>query len=113
MPATQNIVIITSCDFRVQKGLGGRGYAFKHRLGLVLAPFWLRFGFRTVFRAFPTFSRTCIFSLLLFSMSELLAGRGAFPCVHIVGSLALASKLPSMIHFGAHVPFNIELPSHT
>ena len=47
----------------------------------------------TVFGDFPTFSRTCIFSLLTFSMSELLPSCLAFSSLHIVGSLA--SKLPS------------------
>ena len=45
----------------------------------------------TAFRDFLPFSRTCIFSLLTFSLSELLPGC-AFPSVHIVGNLA--SKLP-------------------
>ena len=48
----------------------------------------------TVFRDFPTFSRTCIFFLLtlsLLSASSLLC----FSPVHIVGSLT--SKLPSII----------------
>ena len=48
----------------------------------------------TVFRDFPTFSRTCIFFLLtlsLLSASALLC----FSSVHIVGSLT--SKLPSMM----------------
>ena len=59
----------------------------------------------TVFRDFPTFSRTCIFSRLTFSISSLLTSELlhlwsshcwlAFPSVHIVGSLA--SKLPSII----------------
>ena len=58
----------------------------------------------TVFRDFPTSSRTCIFSLLTFSLSSLLTSDLlqdssshcwlAFPSVHIVGSLA--SKLPSI-----------------
>ena len=62
----------------------------------------------TVFRDFPTFSRTCIFSLLTFSISDLLHLLSSpfwlsprpsfflavpFPSLHIVGSLA--SKLPS------------------
>ena len=42
----------------------------------------------TVFRDFPTFSRTCIFSLLTFSISELLLSWTAFSSLHIVGSLA-------------------------
>ena len=46
----------------------------------------------TVNRDFPTFSRTCIFSLLTFSISYLLP-TSAFPSLHIVGSLT--SKLPS------------------
>ena len=50
----------------------------------------------TVFRDFPTFSRTCIFSLLTFFISELLLLWTAFSSLHIVGSLA--SKLPSIIH---------------
>ena len=50
----------------------------------------------TVFRDFPTFSRTCIFSLLTFSISELLLSCTAFSSLHIVGSLA--SKLPSIIY---------------
>ena len=65
----------------------------------------------TGFRDFPTFSRTCIFSLLTFSISDLLhllsspswlSPRPSFflavPCssLHIVGSLA--SKLPSTVH---------------
>ena len=47
----------------------------------------------TVFRDFPTFSRTCIFSLLTWTWSFFLAV--PFPSFHIVGSLA--SKLPSTI----------------
>ena len=46
-----------------------------------------------VFCDFLTFSRTCIFSRLTFSMSELLPRWPAFSSLHIVGSLA--SKLPS------------------
>ena len=42
----------------------------------------------TVFRDFPTFSRTCISSLLTFSISDLLPSCCAFPSLHIVGSLA-------------------------
>ena len=41
-------------------------------------------------------SRTCIFSLRTFSISELLPSWPAFSSLHIVGSLA--SKLPSMIY---------------
>ena len=48
----------------------------------------------TVFRDFPTFSRTCIFFLLIFSLLTLLL-LTAFSSLHIVGSLT--SKLPSMI----------------
>ena len=47
----------------------------------------------TVFRDFPTLSRTCIFFLPTFSISELLLICTAFSSLHIVGSLA--SKLPS------------------
>ena len=54
----------------------------------------------TVFRDFPTFSRTCIFSLLAFS--ELLPGSASswlcFSSVHIVGSFT--SKLPSAMMYG-------------
>ena len=58
----------------------------------------------TVFRDFPTFSRTCIFFLLtlsslIFSLrlfSSLTLPTSAFPSVHIVGSLT--SKLPSLIY---------------
>ena len=69
----------------------------------------------TVFRDFPTFSRTCIFSLLTFSISyllpsdfltfstsEFLPGSASswlcFSSVHIVGSFT--SKLPSRKHVG-------------
>ena len=50
---------------------------------------------KTVFRDFPTFSRTCIFSLLLF-YSSLLSDSShlCFSSVHIVGSLT--SKIPSI-----------------
>ena len=48
----------------------------------------------TVFRDFPTFSRTCVFFLLTLSLSLTLP-TSAFPSVHIVGSLT--SKLPSVI----------------
>ena len=51
----------------------------------------------TVFRDFPTFSRTCIFSLLTFSISELPLSCTAFSSLHIVGSLA--SKLPGCAAF--------------
>ena len=51
----------------------------------------------TMFRDFPTFSRTCIFSLLTFFISELLLLWTAFSFLHIVGSLA--SKLPSTIYY--------------
>ena len=47
----------------------------------------------TVFRDFPTFSRICIFFLLIFLFS-LASSLLCFSFVHIVGSLA--SKLPSM-----------------
>ena len=47
----------------------------------------------TVFRGFPTFSRTCIFFRLTLSLSLTLP-TSAFPSVHIVGSLTF--KLPSM-----------------
>ena len=65
----------------------------------------------TVFRDFPTFSRTCIFSLLTFFASSLLHLLSShfwlstrpsfflavpFPSFHIVGSLA--SKLPSIMY---------------
>ena len=56
----------------------------------------------TVFRNFPTFSRTCIFFLLTLSLlislllfSSLTLPTSAFPSVHIVGGLT--SKLPSII----------------
>ena len=51
----------------------------------------------TVIRDFPTFSRTCIFSLLLFSLllfSSLWLFPSLLSSVHIVGSLT--SKLPSI-----------------
>ena len=48
----------------------------------------------TVFRDFSTFSRTCIFFLLLFS--SLTLPTSAYSSVHIVGSLT--SKLPSIRH---------------
>ena len=48
----------------------------------------------TAVREFPTFSWTCILSLLTFSLSELLPGR-AFPCVHIVGSLTSKHLSPT------------------
>ena len=54
----------------------------------------------TMFRDFPTFSRTCIFFLLTLSLllsslfSSLTLPTSAFPSVHIVGSLT--SKLPSI-----------------
>ena len=56
-----------------------------------------------MFRDFPTFSRTCIFFLLiLLTLSLSLAlPTSAFPFVHIVGSLA--SKLPSMINMDLDV----------
>ena len=57
-------------------------------------------GKNTVFRDFPTFSRTCIFFRLTFSISELLLSCTAFSSLHIVGSLA--SKLPSIILFRHH-----------
>ena len=57
----------------------------------------------TVFRDFPTFSRTCIFFVLTLSLlsssllfSSLTLATSAFPSVHIVGSLT--SKLPSATH---------------
>ena len=46
----------------------------------------------TVFRDFPTFSRICIFFLLIFSLLTLLTL--CFSTVHIVGSFT--SKLPSI-----------------
>ena len=56
--------------------------------------------FSTVFRDFPTVSRTCIFFLLIFSLLTLLPADcffisllTAFSSLHIVGSLT--SKLPS------------------
>ena len=58
----------------------------------------------TVFRDFPTFSRTCILMKRLFLFSDLLSSSllftdsshlYAFSCVHIVGSLT--SKLPLII----------------
>ena len=49
----------------------------------------------TVFRDFPTFSRTCIFFLLIFSLLTLLPA-DCFSSLHIVGSLT--SKLPSIIY---------------
>ena len=49
---------------------------------------------KTVFRDFPTFSRTCVFFLLTLSLSLTLP-TSAFPSVHTVGSLT--SKLPSVI----------------
>ena len=47
----------------------------------------------TVFRDFPTFSRTCIFSLLTFYTSEFLPGSASswlccFSSVHIVGTFS-------------------------
>ena len=50
----------------------------------------------TVFRDFPTFSRTCVFFLLTLSLSLTLP-TSAFPSVHIVGSLT--SELPSVSHY--------------
>ena len=59
-----------------------------------------------VFRDFPTFSRICIFFLLIFLFSDLLSSTLSllsassllcFSSVHIVGSLT--SKLPSIIEF--------------
>ena len=53
----------------------------------------------TIFRDFPTFSRTCIFFLLIFSLllfSSLTLPISAFPSAHIVWSLT--SKLPSIIY---------------
>ena len=47
----------------------------------------------TVFRDFPTFSRTCIFFLLIFFSSD--SSHLCFSTVHIVGSFT--SKLPSII----------------
>ena len=46
----------------------------------------------TLFRDFPTFSRTCIFFLLIFSLLTLLPADCFFSSLHIVGSLT--SKLP-------------------
>ena len=107
VPATQNIVVIKSCDFQVQKGLGGRGYAFKPRLGLVLASFWVSHSVSCLSHRFP--HRHLLFSALLHVWASY--GLWCFFICHIVG--ILASKLPSMAYFGAHVPFNIELPKHT
>ena len=56
-----------------------------------------------VFRDFPTFSRTCIFSLLTFSMYLLLPGC-AFPSVHIVGSL---TSKPNFLRSPCHIVYNI------
>ena len=58
----------------------------------------------TVFRDFPTFSRTWIFFLLRLSLSSLLFSDSSQPCflsVHIVGSLSLTSKLPSNMAHGS------------
>ena len=49
----------------------------------------------TVIRNFPTFSRTCIFFLLIFAPLTLLPA-DCFSSLHIVGSLT--SKLPSITH---------------
>ena len=63
----------------------------------------------TVFRDLPTFSRTCIFSLLTFSMSELQRSWPAFSSLHIVGNLA--SKLPPMnFHHSDNHAYSIHKP---
>ena len=58
----------------------------------------------TVNRDFPTFSRTCSFFLLIFSLLTLLPTDSSHLCfstVHIVGSFT--SKLPSMINIYIYI----------
>ena len=61
----------------------------------------------TVFRDFPTFSRICIFFLLILFSSD--SSHLCFSTVHIVGSFT--SKLPSIIHYILLAPTNTERKS--